>query len=859
MDKESPTEESIEQPQTDSRGNNRWHLDSCQDPDVIASGVDNIFCRACNRAPNISKLIERYRQQNTYSTSIPPDERYGEYNLWWPRTVPYKMVGVQKLTENGAAMAKTQQGAIAGTPQRDSPEAPLEISSEATGIYQERLSPNQFRLLCLPPANSNQTDSPIHVTLEAHDHERYPEYETVSYTWGGEGNDASLCSPIYVGPYWDVLLQTKNCWDMLKFLQSPRCPRLVWVDAICINQSDKIEKGIQVAKMRFIYKNCTRAVVWLGKDAAKPRFGCYPLRRNLNEACTLSERYYGPLENNDKVNLLWLLQHRYFSRVWIVQELLLSRQILIPVEDSEILVDSLSIRALGDLQNTTSPWLQYATQGRYLNLNVFQLMAATAKSKATDPRDKLYGLLGLTASTAFPDYTISYAHALIGVTAHYIFDLHCPDILSHAYGHKADGERPSWMVDVQQLASLKDWKEQPTQYGEERATLVKKFRQVFKENNNKIRRYPSLLEITGWEPPWSWLKNHKSTSGQHRVRDSLPWHHNGAVNTSSAALSINLTHLCSVKSSLKSWTDTYDSYDMRVSHCYYLDGATKSRVRLLMLSRYSALDKIVQPLDEIFILEKAELLFLILRPTGLEKSYRLVTCCESILIEWNGPSNASRWSWDLISTVELQYSLDNALTDLKGRLGRYETETGLYLPGVETIEGGLEIAEACLSDYGVFLDTYLRHVHPRFKPELQDEDFVNFVVLTVSVDDWDENSDENRRCSLWQHFREWRYAKDGEKGPWTSNGIKPNLKEPIRMRTDASVIVDMALDKEPVYREIEQVLRPAFRVTGGKSVDELLATPSSTPLGRFVASPQWPYEIVQDLEITGNTFQVTIY
>ena len=41
---------------------------------------------------------------------------------------------------------------------------------------------------------------------------------------------------------------------------------LLWIDSICINQSDLAEKSSQVNLMRRIYRKAKRVIVWLGKD-----------------------------------------------------------------------------------------------------------------------------------------------------------------------------------------------------------------------------------------------------------------------------------------------------------------------------------------------------------------------------------------------------------------------------------------------------------------------------------------------------------------------------------------------------------------------------------------------------------------
>ncbi|KAK4226770.1 heterokaryon incompatibility protein-domain-containing protein [Podospora fimiseda] len=313
-------------------------------------------------------------------------------------------------------------------------------------IYENRLASNEFRLLCLPSPIEEGKQSPIHITLNTYD-ERYPEYETMSYTWGGEENDASLCQPVYVGEYWDALLQTKNCWDMLAFLQqSPRQGyRYVWVDAICA----------QVAKMGSIYKNSTRTVVWLGSDLVKPTPipGKYPLRHALDDICTLDTAERLTLDDG-KINFRHLLQLRYFSRVWIVQELLLSRQLLIPFNDIEILVDPFSTAALDGLVDTCAQWIQYATQWRNIRMNMIELMAATAHSQASDPQDKIFGLMGLAYRNILPSYSISDLHATIGITSHCLLNTKFAGILHLAYGHKAIGHRPSWIVEQSRLPRI---------------------------------------------------------------------------------------------------------------------------------------------------------------------------------------------------------------------------------------------------------------------------------------------------------------------------------------------------------------------------------------------------------------------
>ena len=103
-----------------------------------------------------------------------------------------------------------------GQPEKPKQEAAISIST----IYSATLAPNEFRLACLTAPTDK--DSPIHLTLETYTDDNCPEYKPVSYTWEGEDGNNSLSSPIFIEPYWDVLLQTRNCWEILRFMRPTR-------------------------------------------------------------------------------------------------------------------------------------------------------------------------------------------------------------------------------------------------------------------------------------------------------------------------------------------------------------------------------------------------------------------------------------------------------------------------------------------------------------------------------------------------------------------------------------------------------------------------------------------------------------
>jgi hypothetical protein len=112
---------------------------------------------------------------------------------------------------------------------------------------------------------------------------------------------------------------------MLRYLRPTRGIRLIWVDAICINQNDTVERGSQVAKMGQIYSQCSQVVVWLGSDLVLQKAGVYPRRYRLSElGHSVSPRLPSQDEGQGSpqhiLDITSLLERRYFSRVWVIRK-----------------------------------------------------------------------------------------------------------------------------------------------------------------------------------------------------------------------------------------------------------------------------------------------------------------------------------------------------------------------------------------------------------------------------------------------------------------------------------------------------------------------------------------------------------
>ena len=95
-----------------------------------------------------------------------------------------------------------------------------------------------------------------------------PEYEALSYHWGAPGNTVTI--DIYTSEPFPMLFQVSpNLHSALEQLRFPDLPRVLWIDAICIDQRDTSERNQQVSYMAEIYQKAGHVCIWLGPEDAQ--------------------------------------------------------------------------------------------------------------------------------------------------------------------------------------------------------------------------------------------------------------------------------------------------------------------------------------------------------------------------------------------------------------------------------------------------------------------------------------------------------------------------------------------------------------------------------------------------------------
>ena len=128
-------------------------------------------------------------------------------------------------------------------------------------LYSPLVLVGEIRLIKLQPGSAG---SDVHCILQhaklSNQPSNRPQYEALSYEWGPQ----TCLQTIRIN---DTIQQVReNLWSALRHLRLESEPRLLWIDALCINQEDILERNQQVNQMGVIYSQARRVVVWLGQQ-----------------------------------------------------------------------------------------------------------------------------------------------------------------------------------------------------------------------------------------------------------------------------------------------------------------------------------------------------------------------------------------------------------------------------------------------------------------------------------------------------------------------------------------------------------------------------------------------------------------
>ncbi|KAF1978206.1 hypothetical protein BU23DRAFT_525941, partial [Bimuria novae-zelandiae CBS 107.79] len=205
--------------------------------------------------------------------------------------------------------------------------------------YEALKKPDHIRILLLHPTFGFR---PISCNLVQGPHMRRLNYEAISYTWGG----MEATRQIMVDGC--TMKVTESVYEILTTYCSLLVPKLLWIDAVCIDQQNVEEKSLQVPLMQKIYREALFTTVFLGRApttacAVFDLFNEFEILKSgalRHSVQTIYELYetLQPTKSKPKQwdALLRLLQHPWFGRVWVVQEVALSQRVFVKYGDETI-------------------------------------------------------------------------------------------------------------------------------------------------------------------------------------------------------------------------------------------------------------------------------------------------------------------------------------------------------------------------------------------------------------------------------------------------------------------------------------------------------------------------------------------
>ncbi|PVH77281.1 heterokaryon incompatibility, partial [Cadophora sp. DSE1049] len=158
-----------------------------------------------------------------------------------------------------------------------------------------------------------------------------PPYEALSYTWGPPTPKS------HIQLHGLTIAVTPSLSVALRRLRLPDCERIVWIDALCIDQSSVSEKTSQVRMMRDIYDRASRVVVWLGPSDSTSKI-CVEFLRSVAQmrfpSRQAEEDWLVGFMNDPSNDGVWkalfdFTRREYWRRMWIVQEIVSAKKLVV--------------------------------------------------------------------------------------------------------------------------------------------------------------------------------------------------------------------------------------------------------------------------------------------------------------------------------------------------------------------------------------------------------------------------------------------------------------------------------------------------------------------------------------------------
>lgn len=311
------------------------------------------------------------------------------------------------------------------------------------------------------------------------------EFIALSYCWGS----AEKTRPMIVNE--SLVWVTESLGSAFEHIQEEDRIILLWADALCINQNDDPEKGAQVQHMGIIYSTALFVLAWLGPTADESDLALKTMA-HIGQVCvkmpdhlTVKRRYeffskaISSVEGKSgtvfpTAAIVALLNRAWWNRIWIVQEAVLASKvhILCGKSSTDFFAIGLAFTALSELPlisaqygNGLTPLIQSLIPVLNCQPKLIQAsMSSTSKEEpfatrihltpnmgATNPKDHIYGLLGMVSDVDELGIQVNYKKSCSEIYTEVAVALlqrqSRLQILSRCSSPKEQEHLPTWVPD----------------------------------------------------------------------------------------------------------------------------------------------------------------------------------------------------------------------------------------------------------------------------------------------------------------------------------------------------------------------------------------------------------------------------
>lgn len=358
----------------------------------------------------------------------------------------------------------------------------------------------EIRLLRILP--STELKAPVHCCIftASLTDDPPPIYQALSYAWG----DPKLTDEITIQGTEGPTTVGLSLSLAIRYIRHDSNDVVLWADALCINQNDIQERGHQVRMMGFVYNNAKEVIAWLGEEEDDTQIAMELVQRWAKfkeipdpfkelEGQAFGAAMLGPvqeivpmaLDSRADLALDALADRPYWTRAWLYQELSLAKNVVIQSGRMSNTLECFLKASLGfillsvlyvtgDVLTESVSFLKIQTRpmvhmlslvNRSRSMRPFSLkilpleMLDSFKSlKVTDPKDKVFALLGFVALDGpFPDlitanYTKTTEQVYLDVARYLILTEQTLHVLNQRHSRPSIGcqrSMPTWVPDWQ--------------------------------------------------------------------------------------------------------------------------------------------------------------------------------------------------------------------------------------------------------------------------------------------------------------------------------------------------------------------------------------------------------------------------